>query len=284
MNGITLKAADEVGRRQGAALFARAMGRADPGVAAWLYRFSNLLAQGKIGHFVTAQHKDRVVGYGALIAYIKVGWIAFMATEPELQGEGIGSAVMRRLMELAREMGVGVLKLDATDVGLRLYSKFGFSDEYPARRCEIPGLCTRGTRRDSADCVSLSEEMPDWCRSMDLRAFGDDRSPIIQTALMHGAKLLLVPGRGYGLVDGKKLGPLVAADPDAAIAILASASGLGASVAYVPLHSELAEEFVARLRIPKEEGPITCCMRMRLGEVVEQEVSLEYADYSAATG
>jgi ribosomal-protein-alanine N-acetyltransferase len=270
--------------KDGAKVFARAMGREQASVEEWLFDFSRRLAEAQVGHFVVARHKGTIVGYGSLVAYERLGWIGFMGTDPDLQGRGIGAAIMENLLGLARELGLKTLKLDATNIGRKLYSKFGFTDEHPARRCEIPGLCLRGTRRNNSDCVSLAEEMPDWCRSMDLRAFGDDRSPIIRAALVHGAKLLLVPGRGYGLVDGRKLGPLVATDPDAAIAILAFASTLGASVAYVPLHNELAEGFVARLTIPKEEGPITCCMRMRLGEVVEQEVSLGYADYSAATG
>jgi GNAT superfamily N-acetyltransferase len=270
--------------KDGAKVFARAMGRGGAHIEEWLFDFSRRLEEAGVGHFVVARHKGKIVGYGSLVAYERLGWIGFMGTEPGLQGRGIGAAMMDNLLGLAEKLNLKTLKLDATNIGKNLYSKFGFSEEHPARRCEIPGLCLRGTRRGNTDCVSLADELPDWCRSMDLRAFGDDRSSLIQAALGQGAKLLLVPGRGYGLLEGKKLGPLVATDPDAAVAILTSSSGLGAGVIYVPLHNELHEAFMARIKLPVEEGPITCCTRMHLGEPVEQDLSLAYADYSAATG
>jgi hypothetical protein len=119
---------------------------------------------------------------------------------------------------------------------------------------------------------------------MDRRAFGDDRSPLVTAALGHNAKLLVIENRAFGLLEGKKLGPVVATDPEAALDIVRYASGLGASVIYVPLHPELAPEFLAGLILPEETGPITCCKRMYRGEAVEQELGLAYADYSAATG
>jgi hypothetical protein len=119
---------------------------------------------------------------------------------------------------------------------------------------------------------------------MDRRAFGDDRTRLLEVALRHGSKLLVAEGRGFGLLEGKKLGPVVAADCRAALGIVTSASNLGASLIYVPYHPALPTEFLDRLKPQDEEGPITCCTRMSLGEPLEQEPGLVYADYSAATG
>jgi ribosomal protein S18 acetylase RimI-like enzyme len=234
---------------------------------------------------VAARHKRRTVGYGSLVAYDRLGWIGFMGTEPAMQGRGIGAAVLRHLLRLAEGLGLKTLKLDATNIGQKLYTKFGFRVEYPARRCEIPGMCTRGTRRESpGGRVEIADRIPKWCLSLDRRAFGDDRSPLIAVALRHGGKLLMVDKKAFGLLDGKKLGPVVATDPDAAISVVRFGSSLGASVIYVPFHSELPRRFSAGLRLPEDDGPITCCTRMHRGDVVEQELGLAYADYSAATG
>lgn len=270
--------------QDGAKVFARAMDRGGTHVEEWLFQFAKRLSEAEVGHFVVARHRRKTVGYGSLVAYESIGWIGFMGTEPGLQGRGIGAAIMEHLLHLAEQLGLKTLKLDATNLGKKLYSGFGFREEYPARMCEVPGLCSRGTRRDSAGGVKFADQMPDWCLSMDRRAFGDNRSPLIVAALRHGAKLLLIEKRGFGLLDGKKLGPVVAADPGTAMGIVRSGSALGAGLIYVPHHPGLPREFLAGLKLLDEDGPITCCTRMYLGEPVEQELDLTYADYSAATG
>lgn len=282
---LIIKPADVSEMKNGAKIFARAMGRGETRIEEWLFEFSKRLAEAEVGHFVVARHGHRTVGYGSLVSYTRVGWIGFMGTEPDFQRMGIGAAIMENLLELAERTGLKSLKLDATNIGRRLYSKFGFGEEYAARRFEIPGQCTRGTRRDGVGAaVKIADRMPDWCLSLDRRAFGDDRSPLIESALRHGAKLLLIASRGFGLLDGKKLGPVVATDADAAVEIVRTGSGLAANLIYVPRHPELPPQFLAGLRLPEDHGPITCCTRMTRGEPVEQELRLVYADYSAATG
>ncbi len=285
MSGLVIEPAGLREMQDGAKVFARAMGRGGVHVEEWLFSFSRRLAEAGVGHFVVARHGRKTIGYGSLATYETVGWIGFMGTEPAFQGRGVGAAIMQHLLGRAEQMGLKTLKLDATNIGRKLYTKFGFKDEYRAGRHEIPGFCVRGTRRVSpGGRVKFADRMPDWCLSMDRRAFGDDRSPLIAAALRHGGKLLLIENRAFGLLDGRKLGPLVAADPDAAMNIVRSGSSLGASVIYVPHHPRLPGRFLAGLSPAEEEGPITCCTRMQLGERVAQELELAYADYSAATG
>jgi GNAT superfamily N-acetyltransferase len=285
MNDFVIEPAGASEMKDGARVFAGAMGRDETHIEEWLFEFSRRLAEAKVGHFVVARSGPKVVGYGSLVSYTRVGWIGFMGVAPGSQRMGIGTALMERLLQLAERRGLRTLKLDATNVGKVLYSKFGFEEEHPARRFEIPGLCTRGAHRDGAGVtVRIAERMPEWCLSMDRRAFGDDRSPLISAALRRGAKLLLIESRGFGLLDGKKLGPVVAVDVNAAVEIVRGGSGLGANLIYVARHPELPTSFLTTLRLPEEHGPITCCTRMGRGEPVEQDLHLVYADYSAATG
>jgi GNAT superfamily N-acetyltransferase len=279
---LRLKAADPPERRLGSAIFARAMGRSDPAVDAWLYGFSNLLAEAKIGHFLAAQYKDRVVAYGALIAYVKVGWIAFMATVPELQGKGIGSALLRGLMQLAQELGIRTLKLDATSIGIRLYSKYEFEEEYPVRRFEIPAQCgpDGGKRTD----VKIALSIPEWCLAMDRQAFGDSRRGLLRLALKDGGKVLLVESHGFGILSGRRLGPIVSDSLDAAVDIVRKGGSLGANVIYVPLHPQMPEEFLAILKERESDGEITCCTRMKWGKPLREDLAKVFASHTAATG
>jgi GNAT superfamily N-acetyltransferase len=282
---LVLKPAGLREMRDGVKVFARAMGRDGAHVEAWLFTFSKRLAATGRAHFVVARHKHRTVGYGSLVAYEAMGWIGFMGTEPGLQGRGIGASMMRYLIRLSEQLGLASLKLDATNIGKKLYSKFGFREEHPARMCEIPGFCSRGAPRDGpGSSVRITDEIPAWCLSMDRRAFGDDRSAVIRAALGAGAKLLLIEKRAFGLLDGKKLGPIVAPEVRAALDIVRAGSGLGATVTYVPQHPELPPSFLAELSLPEDKGPITCCTRMCLGAPVKQDLSIVFADYSAATG
>jgi GNAT superfamily N-acetyltransferase len=285
MAGLVIEPASPSDMAAGAKVFARAMQREDALVERQLHGFSRRLARAGIGRFIVARLEGRPVGFGSLAIYGHVGWIGFMGTEPDVQGRGVGSAVMKRLLGMAAEAGLKTLKLDATNVGENLYSKFGFKKEYPARRFGIPGRCTRGTRREThGGSVRITDSLPCWCSSLDLRAFGDDRSNLIRHSLKQGAKLLSAGRRGFGLLEGKKLGPVVAMDTGAALDLVFWASNLGASVIYVAEHPRLPREFLAALRAPEQDGPITCCLRMSRGEAVEQDLSLVYADYSAATG
>lgn len=271
--------------KAGATVFARAMGREEPAIVERLMDFSFKLLDSGLGHFVLARHSSRIVGYGSLTAYKTIGWIGFMGTDPDIQGRGIGTSIMSRLLETADRMRLLTLNLDATNIGMKLYSNVGFRVEFPARRFGIPGQCTRGTRREThGGRIRILDNLPAWCAALDMRAFGDDRSPLILTALRHGGKVLAIEERAFGLLEGKKLGPMVAEDPEAAGDILKRASDLGADVVYVAEHPNLSREFLDGLKPPEQSGPITCCTRMTRGRPVEQELELVYGDYSAATG
>ncbi|MGD8628582.1 MAG: GNAT family N-acetyltransferase [bacterium] len=284
MNGrrkqeIKIRPADEAMLREGSRIFVLALGRGDATAEDRLFAMSKLLADGGCGHFIGAELDGRMVGSGALVTYERLGWIAFMGTEPAFQGRGVGSAMLTELMDAARAGGITSLRLEATDAGAGLYRKHGFTPEYPGRRLEIPARCA--PPGEPASAVKLAESLPDWCLEMDRRAFGEDRSKLLNLVLRDGAKLLLAGREGFGLLHGRKLGPLVATGVEAALSILWRAGELGARVIYVPLHPGMPAGFVGKLQASESEG---CCMRMIFGEPIDDEPGLVYAAHSAATG
>jgi GNAT superfamily N-acetyltransferase len=56
----------------------------------------------------------------------KAGYILNMYTIPELRNKGICTALLRRLISEAKELGVNYLHLHASDLGLPVYRKAGF--------------------------------------------------------------------------------------------------------------------------------------------------------------
>ena len=88
------------------------------------------------GAIVLAEVDGRVVGCGALaVPHEPVSdgrkWLEVvkMATDPSAQGSGLGSAILDRLIEIARERGANALWLETNsrlDAATRLYRRKGF--------------------------------------------------------------------------------------------------------------------------------------------------------------
>ena len=72
--------------------------------------------------------------YGTTLA-----WIGMVLTLPEYRGRGLARRLLQELLGQLRERGIGQIKLDATDLGAKLYREFGFVDEQPVERWEREG-------------------------------------------------------------------------------------------------------------------------------------------------
>jgi GNAT superfamily N-acetyltransferase len=85
-----------------------------------------------------AEVDAQVVGVGGMVIYRKPsqplspvgveGYILNMLTIDEWRGKGVASAIMRELLECARQAGAGLVWLRATEAGRRVYEKFGFAE------------------------------------------------------------------------------------------------------------------------------------------------------------
>jgi GNAT superfamily N-acetyltransferase len=83
-----------------------------------------------------AEAEARVIGVGGMVIYRKPsqplspagveGYILNMLTIDEWRGRGVASAIMRELLDSAREAGVGLVWLRATEAGRPVYERFGF--------------------------------------------------------------------------------------------------------------------------------------------------------------
>jgi GNAT superfamily N-acetyltransferase len=85
-----------------------------------------------------AEGEGHVVGVGGIVIYRKPsqplspvgveGYILNMLTVDEWRGKGVASAIMRELLECARQAGAGLVWLRAIEAGRRVYEKFGFAE------------------------------------------------------------------------------------------------------------------------------------------------------------
>ncbi len=287
----SIETPDEAMRMEGVRVFLRSFREESESVEEWLQGFVRMLVDAGLAHMLVAvgagggagSGRDRrVVGCGALIGFVRTAWIAFMGVEPDLQRRGIGGAILDELMRLARGRGYAMVRLDATDVGRGLYAGRGFVAEHPAGMYEIPAHCGPGP--EGGPPVRLNEELPEWCLALDREAAGDDRSALLGAVLADGGKVLVVEGEGFGILHGRKVGPVIAKSVDAAVAIVRRGGSLGANRVYVTRRSDLDERFVAGLKEMPPRSGLGCCTRMAWGKPLKRNPGLEFAAYSAATG
>jgi len=94
---------------------------------------------------VVAVHTDgRVMGTGSLILEHKfihrggtIGHIEDVAVHPSHEGKGVGSAVVKAIVELARQSGCYKVILSCNDQNLAFYSKLGFHKHDNGMRIDL---------------------------------------------------------------------------------------------------------------------------------------------------
>lgn len=89
------------------------------------------------GHYVV-RRGGRVLGIGSVVPEAP-GWrVRGMATAPAARGRGVGAAILRALLDHAREHGGGIVWCTARPRAVPLYERAGFAavgDEF-----DVPGL------------------------------------------------------------------------------------------------------------------------------------------------
>lgn len=92
--------------------------------------FRSLLGLSRV-FFLVAEVGDRVVGHGVLWWMADEGELANLAVHPAAQGSGVAGALLDRLLDGAREVGLGHVYLEvrvSNEVAFRLYRSRGFRE------------------------------------------------------------------------------------------------------------------------------------------------------------
>lgn len=140
-------------------------------------------------------------------------WIGMVLTKSFYRGRGFAKRLLAHALDLVDRVGIGTVKLDATDQGQPLYEKLGFRCEQEVERW---GRTRSGEIPRSPNARSLSTNR-NW-QAIDARAFGADRSALLDKLALRtppisgtNSYLLMRPGR-----LANYLGPCVAEKPAAA--------------------------------------------------------------------
>jgi GNAT superfamily N-acetyltransferase len=97
--------------------------------------FKNAFVDGSFVAWIAIDGKEIVATSGLSFSLVppsfncpdgKVAYIMNMYTSPNYRGQGIGTELLRRIVEEAQRCGYRKITLKATDMGESLYKKYGF--------------------------------------------------------------------------------------------------------------------------------------------------------------
>jgi hypothetical protein len=164
------------------------------------------------------------------VSYGRFASLGLMGVRPEAQRQGVGRALMARVLEWADGTGTPTVILDATEEGAPLYASCGFVAGDRALLFRLEGQPASGEPPPSVRV--LGRDALAAVVAFDARYFGAKREAVL------GRLLEELPGRGFVSSDtagavtgylmgqGRRLGPWVAGGAAAAEALLQAAMRL----------------------------------------------------------
>lgn len=204
------------------------------------------------GWFLASQHGASVGVVGTKI-YPDFAYVGSMAVHQNAQREGVGLALMQHLLGWLGRRGVGLVLLDASEMGEPLYQRLGFvahDRTYVFRR---RGVMHSQFSSRPVQVMSLREidELVEWDASM----FGTPRADVLRALLTaFPGRAFLVRGEGneiagYIFAQSNRIGPWVARRSDDAEVLLQIALSLpyeGAVSVVVPEVNRNALDLLGR--------------------------------------
>lgn len=184
------------------------------------------LAHDPDGCFI-AEVEGQPAGMVTTTRYQLTGWIGNLIVPPERRGLGIGTLLMQRAIAHLERRGTATIRLEADPMGINIYHKLGFVDEFESPRFRRE----RSASPALAAAAELAQADLSRLGAFDAPYFGDRRGRLLGL-LSDGARLALrVPARGrlagYLIAQpsacGTRLGPWVAESSHAAAELLDTA-------------------------------------------------------------
>ena len=195
-----------------------------------------------------------VLVYGSDLA-----WIGMVLTAAAFRGQGFARTLMGQAMEFAAASGAAQVGLDATEMGMALYQRFGFEKECVVERWGRPAAAEPGL----ACAAPVDAWAPD--AELDARAFGADRMRLL-ASLAAGGESAALAGSGYAMGrSGSRaayFGPCVAKSAAAADPLLRWFLARHASE---PVYWDILAENPETVRLARRNGfrPLRRLTRMR---------------------
>jgi predicted N-acetyltransferase YhbS len=205
--------------------------------AGWPHRLEDWRLLYEFGNGVIAcDAASAIVGTAMSWLYgAQAGTLGMVLVSPAQQGKGIGRRLMRRLLDDANARS---LMLNATDAGLRLYAACDFRASGAIRQLQ-------GEFRPLTCATTVRPMRPDdraALLALDAAAFGAPRTALLDRIIQDGYTMVIGPAQaitGFSIRRrfgrGEVIGPVVAADEDDAIDLVAALAVPGFLRIDVPL-------------------------------------------------
>ncbi|MFW9879285.1 MAG: GNAT family N-acetyltransferase [Candidatus Thorarchaeota archaeon] len=241
------------------------------------------LIDNDIAKFLIVVKEGNIVGLGGIFLFKAVASIGYMGVLPEHRGQGVGTKIFGKLMELAMNSGYKTIHLYASKLGEPIYRKYGFQGSYSANLYLLPKKKPKLQNKcKNIKCIS---SFPDWVLHLDHKAVGFDRSNYLKARTSLGAKLLIVENEGYGLISNVlstiRLGPLIATNLETAAHIIKESLFLGAESMILPSHTLFQNEIISLMNLTEHGEPN---LRMTYGENITRKLEYLYAIGSYSKG
>lgn len=91
--------------------------------------FYNELVHNQYAKYIVMEYNHRIIGYCGMWVVIDEAHITNVAVLPEYRGKKLGEALMRKVMETAKQLGAAIMTLEvrvSNHVAQSLYRKLGF--------------------------------------------------------------------------------------------------------------------------------------------------------------
>jgi ribosomal protein S18 acetylase RimI-like enzyme len=185
--------------------------------------------------------------------YVTSGYVSLMGVAEAFRRRGVASRLMDELVAWSDARGLADLRLDATAAGAAVYANYGFvevAETLVLQRTEAapgaPPLDVRVARAFDAPAI----------RALDARAFGADRTALLEQLLAERTMLIASGERGYAALNFAEnaavIGPWIAEDTAAAYALLEA--GMSRLAAAADIRLFVPSTNAAALECAREAG------------------------------
>lgn len=130
---------------------------------------------------ILASCDDKVIGTTTAMNYAnELAWIAMVLVDKGYRGQGVSKLLLENVIK--KSEGIKSIKLDATQAGQQVYTKFGFKEEYLITRMINSSVKNVTLNNDESVVQVQSNDIPGII-TLDKIVFGADRTLLIESLI-----------------------------------------------------------------------------------------------------
>ncbi|OLS26725.1 MAG: hypothetical protein HeimC3_08270 [Candidatus Heimdallarchaeota archaeon LC_3] len=228
-----------------------------------------------IGIGIKKSTEKDYVGFGSLIPYKNTAWIPYVGIEPAIQKQGLGRLIMDQLIKIALKNNWETIELCASDAGISLYNNLGFTNDYKASIYKIVN-CSE----NPSENLNVSNTFPEWIYSLDKEVLGTNRKNIFHIHKYNQLTIISKENEGYGIIYGKRIGPVIANYPELAKDIFKTAIKHGAETVVLVEKDNAKTDFFSFMELEL----VISTRKMTYGKALLQDVKRIFGLRSLAYG